>query len=150
MTKWTWPHTLTVKFARAAKSEPAVNLIVYLAIRMTSKCDFWFGPFVTDRAGMIKLSGEMLDGEIDETIDLALMDYIRPMGNVATISIEVPSRDDLQRRIRQSKRCYPVNAKRLALLITTCVNNVHTYEVRRMIESGRNAKTIRILLNDRE
>lgn len=150
MTKWTWPHTLTVKFARAAKSEPAVNLIVYLVIRMTFKCDFWFGPFVTDRAGMIKLSGEMLDGEIDETIDSALMDYIRPMGNVATISIEVPSRDELRRRVRQGKIFYPENAKCLALLITTCINDVHTYDFRRIIESGRNAKTIRILLNDRE
>ena len=63
---------LIFRFTACEDRKPAVDLTVYLVIRVKAKNDIWLGPFSTDHAGRIALSRDTLDHELQEAIDLSL------------------------------------------------------------------------------
>jgi hypothetical protein len=138
---------LILRFAAGEDWKPAVDLTVYLVIRMKAKNDIWLGPFSTDRAGRIALSGDTLDHELQEAIDLPLMDYSPPTGGSVMISVVVRSRAGLEQMAQLLRSSCPVHSVRLRSALSHYDNDEHVRRFSRPVKSNLGIRTFRIHLD---
>lgn len=78
------------------------------------------------------------------------MDYVFPRGDVATISIVVPSREVVEQDFRVFSERDPRDAARLKALLENCSNDHREHQIQRSLLTNLAKKQFRISLVDLE
>ena len=94
------PHKVTVHVLGADGQqfrEP--DILFCIDTKARRKNPYRLGPYATDESGTVLITRELLDAEVNATLDSGLMDYVRIESGYPDVVIRLYSQHELERAI---------------------------------------------------
>lgn len=118
--KSNWPRSLNFKLIADGKA--ASNVLVYFILISTNKNNFTIGPMLTNNAGLVELTKDIMIKSIETHKQNYPMDYVDTLDSCIGIEILVESICELEKRINRLIEYYPQKATKLQNLVVNSSN----------------------------
>ena len=107
MTKLVMPDKITVRLVKPLQQNFSVdNMLLYIKTYAKHKNDFYLGPFVSDKDGIITITKKELDNEITATYESGLMDYSSIENNFAFVELRLYDQDEISKMIESRTKAW--------------------------------------------
>ncbi len=107
MTKFILPDKITVKLIKPRKENFSVdNILLYIKTNARNKNDFYLGPFVSDKNGVITITKKDLDNEVTATYESGLMDYSSIENSFSFVELRLYDQNEIDKMIESRTKTW--------------------------------------------
>jgi carboxypeptidase C (cathepsin A) len=107
MTKFRLPDKITVKLIKQRQQDlPLDNFLLYIKTYAKHKNDFYLGPFVSDKNGVITITKNDLDNEVTATYESGLMDYSSIENSFTFVELRLYDQNEIDKMIESRTKAW--------------------------------------------
>lgn len=107
MTKFILPDKITVRLVKPRHQDFSVdNILLYIKTNARHKNDFYLGPFVSDKNGVITITKNDLDNEVTATYESGLMDYSSIENSFTFVELRLYDQDEIDKIIESRTKAW--------------------------------------------
>ena len=107
MTKFILPDKITVKLVKPRQQDFSVdNILLYIKTNARHKNDFYLGPFVSDKNGVITITKIDLDNEVTATYESGLMDYSSIENSFSFVELRLYDQNEIDKMIESRTKAW--------------------------------------------
>ena len=109
MTRLILPDLIKIRLVKPRQLDlPVDNILLYIKTYASHKNDFYLGPFVSDKYGIITINKTDLDNEVVATYESGLMDYSSIESNFSFVELRLYNQEEINKLI-ESRTQYWTN-----------------------------------------
>jgi carboxypeptidase C (cathepsin A) len=107
MTKFILPDKITVKLIKQRQQDfPVDNILLYIKTSARHKNDFYLGPFVSDKNGVVTITKNDINNEVTATYESGLMDYSSIENSFTFVELRLYDQDEIDRMIQSRTKVW--------------------------------------------
>jgi hypothetical protein len=107
MTKFILPDKITVKLVKQRQQDiPVDNILLYIKTHARHKNDFYLGPFVSDKNGVITITKNDLDNEVTATYESGLMDFSSIENSFTFVELRLYDQNEIDKMIESRTKSW--------------------------------------------
>lgn len=107
MTKFILPDRITIKLVKPRQQDFSVdNILLYIKTNARHKNDFYLGPFVSNKNGVITITKNDLDNEVTATYELGLMDYSSIENSFSFVELRLYDQNEIDKMIESRTKAW--------------------------------------------
>ena len=107
MTKFILPEKITVRLVKPEQQDFSIDhILLYIKTNARHKNDFYLGPFVSDKDGVITITKNDLDNEVIATYESGLMDYSSIENSFTFVELRLYDQDEIKKMIKSRTKVW--------------------------------------------
>jgi carboxypeptidase C (cathepsin A) len=107
MTKFRLPDKISVKLIKQRQQDlPLDNFLLYIKTYAKHKNDFYLGPFVSDKNGVITITKNDLDNEVTANYESGLMDYSSIENSFTFVELRLYDQNEIDKMIESRTKAW--------------------------------------------
>ena len=107
MNKLIIPDKVTIRLIKQRQQDfPVDNILLYIKSYARHKNDFYLGPFVSDKEGIITITKEDIENEVTATYESGLMDYSGIENCFTFVELRLYDQDEINKMIESRSKVW--------------------------------------------